>query len=320
MQHEQPHHLFSFMLEYNHGAFHQLDGVQAIPEHRKIIVLVRGLTPQCSFLSPGYCRRFFLCHQGFGSREGSNKQSALPFAVMDQMPSLDHWLQSSLQKHLLLVTVSSFAVRPHHSLHTAGISAACFWLTSPEWWKQLMAQRKSKRKPETLLSFLHKVFWVVSHHPIKPTNPGHPGGQGFTAMQHILAPILPHFHLHPQIQSFFLPAALLPRCPAQDTIRKIICWLTALPGCPRLSWKTGVLGHLSVIWQNNEVSSEMHFKRLPGLADELPSGHKRILLTQNWAQQQREGIFLIKTTIKPGLRILSFAPFLDTSLLIAYWL
>lgn len=108
-----------------------------------------------------------------------------------------------------------------------------------------------------------------------------------------------------------------PQCPAQDTLRKITCCLTALPGCPRLPWNTGVLGHLSVIWQNNEVSSEMHFKRLPGLADELPSGHKLILLRQNWAQQQEEGIFLIKTAVKPGLRILSFTPFLDTSLLIA---
>lgn len=111
-----------------------------------------------------------------------------------------------------------------------------------------------------------------------------------------------------------------PGCPAQDTVRKIICWLTALPGCPRLPWKTGVLGHLSVIWQHNEVSSEMHFIRLPGLTDELPSGHKLILLRGNWAQQQWERIFLIKTIAKPSLRILSFTPFLDTSLRIAYWL
>lgn len=79
-----------------------------------------------------------------------------------------------------------------------------------------------------------------------------------------------------------------------------------------------MLGQLSAIWQHNEVPSEMHFKRLPGLTDELPSGHKLILLRGNWAQQQREGIFLIKTIVKPGLKILSFTPFLDTSLLIAY--
>lgn len=68
----------------------------------------QGLTPQHSFPSLGCCRRSFLSHQGFGSREGSNKQCALPFAVMDQMPSLDHWLQASLQKHLLLVAVLQF--------------------------------------------------------------------------------------------------------------------------------------------------------------------------------------------------------------------
>lgn len=43
-----------------------------------------------------------------------------------------------------------------------------------------------------------------------------------------------------------------------------------------------MLGQLSVIWQHNEVSSEMQFQnRLPGLTNELPSGHKLILLGGN---------------------------------------
>lgn len=120
--------IFSFVLEYSHGAFHQLDGVQTIPGYKNINVLSGGSLHRvpCPILAAAgglFC--------GFGSTEGSSKQRALPFAVMVQMPSLDHWLQVSLQKHLLLVTVSSFAVRPHLSLHTAVISAACFWLTSP---------------------------------------------------------------------------------------------------------------------------------------------------------------------------------------------
>lgn len=167
---------------------------------------VRGLTPQCSLPNPSCCRRSFLwlwvnwrqqqaaclalCCYGSDAQPGP----LAPGFPAETPPAC--YGEQFCSKAPPLIT---------HCSHFCCMLLINFSIVRKQW----MAQRNSKRKPETLLSFLCEVFWAMSHHPnkvYKSRTPWWP--KIYSNVTTDPGTILPHFHLHPQIQSlFFFPAA-----------------------------------------------------------------------------------------------------------------
>lgn len=188
--------------------------MQAIPGYGNFDVLSARLTPWHPLPKPGFCRRSLVCHQGFGSGGGSSKQQALPSAVTVRVPSLTFSLASGFSAE----TLPSRYGEQFYSKAPPPITHCSHFCCMPVINFSIVVKIKNGLVETAGGNQKHfSVFYVKPSGtchiiPIKSTNPGLPGSQGFTPRQHdILAWILFHFHLHPQMPSFsFLPSAFGP--------------------------------------------------------------------------------------------------------------